>query len=72
MQNLAYGVMCDGWLCTTESNWCLLVYVRTRIIRTFKFANFACCSGRFELRSLWERKGNQLYVELGDMFDYMY
>ena len=36
------------------------------------YANGTHCLVRLEARSLWERKGNQLYVELGDMFDYIY
>jgi hypothetical protein len=26
VQNLAYAIMCDAWLCTSSSNWCLLIY----------------------------------------------
>ena len=42
-QNLAYSVMCNGWLCTTESNWCMLVYVRTR---NFGHSNLEFCQRR--------------------------
>ena len=26
LQNLAYSITCDAWICTSGSNWCLLVY----------------------------------------------